>query len=323
MTRRPVIALALALLGGTASAQQAAPAQAAPPPAAPAPAAPAQAAPRAAEFAAPALDPDAWKPLPADLVEVLEAKSGAYLRRALKFTCKETVREVDYNAGEAGDEKVREHEYLLLRDATVPEGFRAIRTKPGTGGRSVETVAHEMPEPYLWSALFDPRIRSTLRFQVGRWHTTPWKLAIPIHWTSSAPVLDQLRITEWSGLVEMEYGTGNVVRVVARPNLQDERIEAEYERFKTAFKFMGFSFAPLPLGRELTVTFGAEHDGFAYPSRVELVTFRQRGREAREIVSRRIVEYSEYKFFGTAVEERIPPLDWNAPPGAPPVNRPK
>jgi hypothetical protein len=161
--------------------------------------------------------------------------------------------------------------------------------------------------------LFEPRIRSLLYFQPGEWRTTPWRLAMPIRWISSAPVFDGRRITEWSGVAEVEYGTGALIRVVARPSFQDERIAAELQRYLTAFRFMGLSTVPPPVGQELSVDFDFEHEGFSYPTRVELVTFRQVHRDVRQTVARRVVEYTDYRFFGTTMEDHIPPLLWQTP----------
>lgn len=264
-----------------------------------------------------------WGSLPQELVRVLEAKSAAYARRALRFTCIEQIRRASYHDGEAGAEVRRAVEYLLVRDRAQAGGFRALRSRLGSAGRTEVSIDQGFPEPYLWTQLFDRSIRSTLRFSVGAWHTTPYRLAIPVRWRSSAPVVDGRRITEWSGRAEIEYRTGNLLEIVARPNLQDERIVRELERYLTAFRILGFPLASPPLGKELTVRFDYEHDGFTYPSEVELHVFRQVTRHSRETVRRKVVRYVDYRFFGTAVEETIPPLlfdpgDQGRPGGRPP-----
>jgi hypothetical protein len=76
---------------------------------------------------------------------------------------------------------------------------------------------------------------------------------------------------------------------------------------------MGLSTVPPPVGQELTVDFDFEHGGFSYPTRVELVTFRQVHRNVRQTVARRVVEYTDYQFFGTRIEDHIPPLLWQPP----------
>ncbi|MBP1611693.1 MAG: hypothetical protein H6Q01_356 [Acidobacteria bacterium] len=252
-----------------------------------------------------------WAPLPEPLARVLEAKSNGYARRALGFSVKESVREARYSNEEARREKVEVYDYLLVREGAGPEGFRAFRTRPGE--TKEERVDLPFPDALLWTQVFQPGIRSTLRFLVGDWHTTPYKLAIPVSWVTSAPVFGQRRITEWTGTVEVEYRTGNLVRVVARPSLQDERLKTELARYLTAFRFIGIAFAPPPIGVELSVEFDFEHDGFTYPTRAELLTFQLVHEDQRRTVSRQVITYDEYRFFGTEVKDEIPPLTWNAP----------
>ena len=255
-----------------------------------------------------------WTDLPGEIADVLQAKAAAYRRRARKFSCTETIRASEYGREGAGKEKEREYEYLLVEDPSAAGGFRGLRTRPGGSGSKEKKVDLPFPEPYLWSQVFSRGIRSTLRYKVGQWHTTPWKLAIPVSWISSAPVSTRKRITEWSGTIEVEYRTGNLIKVVAQPNFQEEKILAQLEKFLTAFRVLGFSTAPAPVGLELQIDFTYEHEGFTYPTRVELRTFRQIHRGTRVTVSRQIAEYSDYRFFGTRVRENIPPLVYQPPP---------
>ncbi len=263
----------------------------------------------------------AWGPLPEELSSVLEAKARGYSRRALGFSVRETVREASYSGDDATRVRFKEYDYLLVKEGAGPEGFRAFRTRAGDD----DEVRLDLPFPdaFLWTQLFQPGIRSTLRFSVGEWHTTPYRLAIPVTWVTAAPVFSKRRITEWTGTVEVEYRTGNLVRVVAHPSRQDERLKAELARYLTAFRFIGIAFAPPPIGEELIVEFDFEQDGYTYPSRIELLTFRLLHEDEREVVSRQVIDYAGYRFFGTQVRDEIPPLIWNAPEHLPePTPRP-
>ncbi|RMF73871.1 MAG: hypothetical protein D6738_07830 [Acidobacteria bacterium] len=256
----------------------------------------------------------AWRPLPDELAAVLEAKSAGYARRALGFSCRERHREAGYRGGEARRERIREFDYLLVADKSAPEGFRAVRTRPDRpSSRGEVRVERDFPEPFLWSQLFRPAIRSTLRFRIGAWHTTPWKLVIPISWISGAPVLEGRRITEWTGTAEIEYRTGNLIRIVARPNFQDQRMEMQLREYLIGMRILGFSLTPPPDGIELTVDFGYEHEGYTYPTRVVLHRFRQVHRDVRRTLTREVFEYDDYRFFGTVTQERIPPLVYQPP----------
>ncbi len=261
-----------------------------------------------ADGAAPPAPPG---PLPPELAPVLAAKARVYRDRTLLFTCTERVRRTGYREGHAGrEERWSEREYLFTRDTDAPLGFRALRTRPGSRGRRPVRSRLAMPEPWFWPQVFSPAVRSTLRFRVGTWHTTPWKLAIPITWISAGPTIDPTRITAWSGTIEVEYRTGNVVRVVARPNFQEERIRRELARWLTAFRFIGISTAAPPVGRELEVSWNYEKDGLTYPTRAELRTFVQVAPNRRWTREVQVVEYRDYRFFGTTVEQRVPPLTW-------------
>lgn len=254
-----------------------------------------------------------WTALPDELALILEQKARVYRERALGFTCRERRRLAEYNGREASSERIREYDYILVADAERPEGLAAVRTKPGRPEDSGENVDMDIPEPYFWTQIFQPSIRSTLRFRVGEWHTTPWKLAIPVSWISSSPVFEGERITEWTGTMEIEYRTGNPLKVVARPSFQDERMRLQLERYLTAWRFIGWSAAPPPDGVEVTIHFDHEHDRFTYPSRVEIHRFRQVHRDTRVTISRELLEYGDYRFFGTATQEEIPPLVYQPP----------
>ncbi len=263
-----------------------------------------------------------WSTLPGEIAEVLRVKAAGYESRALGFSCRETIRTTAYSDGHANKERRREYDYLLVEDPLSPSGLSALRTMPGSSVTTGLKVNIPFPEPYLFYRIFADAMRSTLRFQVGQWHTTPWRLAIPLSWTSSAPVFQHERINEWSGTMDIEYRSGNIIRIVAHPNYQDERLKKELEHYLTAFRIMGFSTATPPIGLELTIDFDFEHEGFLYPSRVELRTFRLLHRDLRVTESKTIVIYKDYKFFGAHAEENIPPFLYR-PPANPLPARPQ
>ncbi len=264
-----------------------------------------------------------WGELPTEIVGVMRAKSGAYAQRALGFSCLETIRQSMYSNGVAGKERVLQYDYLLVEDAGVPGGFAGFRTKPGARDKKAKAAKVDLPypEPFLFNQLFTDALRSTLHFKVGQWHTTPWRLAIPVAWISASPVHNKDRVSEWSGSVEVEFETGNLIRVVAHPNFQEDRLDKELQRYLSAFRFMGFSTQPPPIGLELTIDFDFEHEGFLYPTRVEVHTFRQIHRGVRATVSKLVASYSNYRFFGTHARDEIPPFLYQ-PPTSTPAEKP-
>lgn len=258
-----------------------------------------------------------WHVLPEELAEVLSAKAGGYKRRALNFTCLESIRRADYKDSEAQREVRASYAYLLVPDGRVPGGFRSYRTRPQAGADDEIQADLPFPEPYTWSQLFDEVIRSGLKFKIGEWRTTPYKLVLPVSWMASTPTLNGNWITEYSGQIEIERATANPITVTASPNLQEEKIIAEMDRYLTAFRILGFSTASPPIGREIEVRFDFEHNGYTYPTRVSVREFKQISRESREITRRQVVDYSDYRFFRTASDPKIPPLLYDPTPSAP------
>jgi hypothetical protein len=237
-------------------------------------------------------------------VEETTERAAAFNQRALRFRCLETSRVARYRQGEAVREKGKHRRYLLTRDETGAI-YRALRGDPtGEGGLS-DQVRFPYPEPLAWTQLFDPVLRSQFRFRVGEPATTPWRLARNVEFEAAAPVAGGRRIAEWSGTAWVEVRTGNLLRVVASPNLQEARLLAEYHRWIQAFRFLGLQLAPAPRGQQIQVDFDREHEGFLYPSRVELRTIRMvaAGRVVTE--SRTVVEYTGYEFFRTEARDEL------------------
>jgi hypothetical protein len=249
--------------------------------------------------------------LPEAVAHVLELKAAAYARRALLFACTEQRRHAKYQGDEVRRESDRVLDYLLVAPEGEPHRWAALRTEPGNPGKH-ESVAPGAPEPYAWTQLASPGPRSTSRFRLGPVVERDGRRRLVIEWIGTGPVLGRTNLTEWSGTLEVEEGTGNLLRVQATPNRQDVIIEARRLKWQQAFRLLGL---PLnrkdkPTGYELTVDFTAEYDGFTYPSRADLLTFRQIGpqRTDRRFLSRDVAEYAGYRFFATATKEDIPPL---------------
>lgn len=257
---------------------------------------------------------DRWTTLPTALSTSLEAKAGGYARRAKQFSCLERVRRAEYKNDQATNREARStYGYLLVDDPRIPGKFRGARTRPEAGETKEVDPGLPYPDPFLWTQLFEPTVRSGLKFKVGEWHTTPYKLVIPIHWASASPVASNQRLTEWSGTIRVEHRTANVISVEAAPNLQDERILAELERYNTAFRILGFSTAAPPIGQEIDVRFDIEYSNYTYPTRVETREFKQIDRKNRETTKKQVVDYEDYRFFRTETKEDIPPLVYEPP----------
>ncbi|MDQ7088554.1 MAG: hypothetical protein Q9Q13_12180 [Acidobacteriota bacterium] len=255
-----------------------------------------------------------WKPLPAEIARVLERKAEAYRQRARGFSCTERIRRTRYGNEGAGKEKADDYDYLLVEDRAAPGGFRGLRTRPGSSGRRERRVDLPFPDPYLWSQIFSPAVRSTLRFQVGQWHTTPWKLAIPLDWDllGTEPFRPAHHRMVGYGGSRVQDGQPLENRGPTQlPGRPDPRRTRPLPHRVPDPRVLGRP--PPPEGLELEVLFGFEHEGQTYPTRVELRTFRQVHRGERRITSRRVVEYRDYRFFGTRVQVEVPPFTYLPP----------
>jgi hypothetical protein len=242
---------------------------------------------------------------PADLLERAASRARTVDQRALRFRCHEVARRAKYVRGEALREKSTARQYLLVREAGGVH-YGALRRKSRGSGRWKEDRRFPFPEPLAWTQIFDETARERFRFGIGPAFTTPWRLARPVRFGASGLVRDGRRIDEWSGTAWIEVNSGNVVRIEARPNFQDRRLEAEFQKWITSFSFIGLRpFAKTPIGHEIRIDFDEEHEGFLYPSRVELRTIRQVAADRAVTISRTIVEYRNYEFFRSETDEEI------------------
>lgn len=252
-----------------------------------------------------------YGPLPGDVARVLELKAQAYAARALKFTCREVRRRAKYSGNEATSESGDVFDYLLAHADEDPLRLVALRAAPGDPG-SRRVVDGGAPEPFEWTQLFAAGPRSVVRWRVAGRSERDGRRRILVDWLGMGPVLQRDRLTEWTGRIEIEDVTGNVLELTAKPNRQDAMIEAKRLQWQQAFNFLGLHLdrKNRPIGWELGVSFYEDHDGFTYPSRAELLKFMQYGpdRDDRRLITRDTSEFQAYRFFGTATKEEIPPL---------------
>lgn len=252
-----------------------------------------------------------YGPLPEGVAHVLELKAQAYAARALRFTCREVRRRAKYSGNEATSESGDVFDYLLARADEDPTRLIALRAAPGDPG-SKRVVDAGSPEPFEWTQLFAAGPRSVVRWHIAGRAERDGRRRILVDWLGMGPVLQRDRLPEWTGRIEIEDVTGNLLELTAKPNRQDAMIEAKRLEWQQAFNFLGLHLdrKNRPIGWELAVSFYEDHEGFTYPSRVELLKFMQYGpdRDDRRLMTRETSEFQAYRFFGTATKEEIPPL---------------
>ena len=242
-----------------------------------------------------------------EMMPRLELASHRAERYALRFTCDETFRTANYNwgAGEARSEQVKRSSYLLVfdEDRTRYSVLRQALNKDGKLG-GTQTVELPAPDAYAWTFLFNPRNQRVLHYRYLGREIKDYRLAHVIEFDSSAPFVEGRDIREWSGTVWVEDRTFNFIRVEAWPSFQDRRLQGQWRAYTESMQLPWGKAKPRPRGYELSVEFNYTRDDMLFPTRVDLRDFVWVGR-GREVTDRQFtLEYTDYLFFQTQVEER-------------------
>jgi hypothetical protein len=263
----------------------------------------------------PAGDEEAAKRLK-DLMPLWAATAKRYDNYALRFLCTETHRNIDYSrsAGEAKSEKETPYGYLLELDPKNVhyDVVRQTLDKDGqpTGEKKIDL---KCPEPYLWSFLFLPTLRSNMRFHYLGREVQNYHLTHVVSFEGSGAHADGRDIREWSGTAWIEENTGNIVRIEARPCFQKERMVAVWQEFSQSFGIIGIKTKSRPHGYILAQLFDYERDGLLFPTRLDLAEFVWVGMNEEALDTRLVLTYSDYRFFKSEAQETIPPLPSGQP----------
>jgi len=125
-----------------------------------------------------------------------------------------------------------------------------------------------------------------------------------IEFISAAPFVEGRDIREWSGTVWIEDRTFNFIRIEASPSFQDNRLAGQWRVYSESMQLPWGKTKPRPRGYELAVECNYTRDDMLFPTRVDLRDFVWVGR-GREVTDNHFVlEYTDYRFFQTDVEER-------------------
>gem|GEM_PF-5456819 len=256
-------------------------------------------------FASAQAESTPWTSLPADLASLLSAKAEAYREAATGFSCRKQIRKVKFSGGTARKGKKRTYDYLFIEKESGRQ-LIARHFKPGSRSGNGRKSRPSLPEPLLWTQLFDKATASTLKYRIGQPLREDGQLVLPIEWRSFLPFDKGRNIGEWSGTIFLQQSSGNPIRLEATPNFQSELIEAQRERYNQAMQFSIVPFysrklAPYPDMREVKVLFGDVHEGLAFPALVTLRMFRKTGRKEndRRLLKAYEIRYDAYRFFRT------------------------
>lgn len=236
--------------------------------------------------------------LPPALGGLLASRAAAYDEATLGFQCRETAHRERSRGGEPR-EKVTARRYLLQRDDGT-RVFQALRGK--LGGRSVSAgTPFRFPEPYAWTQLFDPKLRSFFHFEVGDAVPMEGRRVREVRFEASREHRDGRSILEWSGTALVDIDRGDLIRINAEPNFQAERLASQYARAAggTALGVgnVRLGAGAAPGGRTVTVEFAHLHGELFFPSRVTERRFVMPTMKSRVVTHRTLVLYSDYRFF--------------------------
>ena len=247
-----------------------------------------------------------------ELLPRLEAASARMERFALRFTCDETVRTINYNwqKNEASSESARRYAYLLVfdEDRARYDVLRETMDRDGRPTGHAQELGLPLPDAYAWTFLFNARNQRVLNYRYLGREIRDYRLAHVIEFNSSAPFVEGRDTREWSGTVWIEDNTFDFVRIEALPSFQDRRLVGQWRAFTESFNLPWGKLKPRPRGYEAAVEFNFSRDDLLFPTRVDLREFVWVGRGKGVTDRRYVLDYRNYRFFQTSAEpmgERI------------------
>jgi len=248
-----------------------------------------------------------WE-IPEELIEPLFGSAEQYARYTERFTCDETVRTADYDAGGmASGEKEKHYGYLLLR-RNSGNGLEEYRQKLGKDGQLKQgEVKDEEPFPpaYSWVFLFSRYNGPSMQFRyIGR-RFDGFDWVHEIQFRGSHPWSDGKDIRQWEGTALVDAVTFTPIDIRAEPSGQQRRIEARYREYNRSFNIMGFRTAPKPLGFRAGIQFRYRQDGLSFPTNLRYDTFRAVSRNQILSVKSATRSYDRYRIFVTETDPTI------------------
>ncbi|MBI3448962.1 MAG: hypothetical protein HY049_08625 [Acidobacteria bacterium] len=274
---------------------------------------------------APDASPEAQNADLAALLEKLAARADQYRKRALGFTCEESLVKSSYDA-ERGTFKNRRRElydYLFERSEVsgrlgevrdiIEENGKPVR-------RSTRDLELEIPPSYAWSQIFAAENHGKFHFRIAGKILKGYRLLLQLEFTGWAALPGTSDIGGWSGLASVDSSTLNLVSISAEPSGQAGRVAAEKLKYQRSFQIMGVPLAGRPKSRTLEVAFGFESEDLSYPTEtvIEKSVYTRSGEMGLE--ESLMLRYRSYRFFNVGTEAESarshsarPAADPNAP----------
>jgi hypothetical protein len=253
------------------------------------------------EAAAPA---PAWG-LSERLSATLARQADAYLDRARRLACVETVRRVRYMAARP-IVKERRYEFVPGRsfgDSVIPE-FRFEISPRGKVRKRAWRRSKTFPSAHDWARLFSASNQPYFMYRDLGIRIEGFDLVREIQFRGWLPFTDGRDIRQWEGTALVEITALRIVEIRARPRNQDARVAKLYDKWSRSFKitlglFAGPLFVPLktfrmarrPLAHYCFLRFDCRRDGARLPS---LLRYEARRAVSREETARRSISTRRY-----------------------------
>ena len=256
--------------------------------------------------------------LPEDLLAKLALMSDVYADRATGFTATETARSANYDAGEAGKEKIRQYAYIL-RTGDVPPAFEEIRNAIGRrGGIGKEVTDSELfPPAYGWIFLFHERHQPYFAYRLVDERFEGFDWVREIQFRGALPFSDGKDIRQWEGTILVDAVHNTPIEIRAQPSSQSERLRQMFQNWSKSFNLAGYRTGPRPFGYRCEVEFRERRAGLTFPSRLRYDTFRAVSPKRTVPWEASSRTYGDYRLFGVATEETVA---GDAPAGDPAEN---
>src|SRR5882724_9229096 len=177
----------------------------------------------------------------AALLERLAARAEQYRKRALGFTCEESLVKSTYDADKGTFKNRRRERYDYLFERSEVSGrlgeVRDIIEENGKPvRRSTRDLALEIPPSYAWSQIFAAENRGKFHFKIAGKVLKGYRLLIQLDFTGWASEPGTADIGGWSGLASVDSSTLNLVSIAAEPSGQTGRVEAEKLKYQRSFQ---------------------------------------------------------------------------------------
>jgi len=255
------------------------------------------------------------------MLDALADRAALYRKRALGFSCRETVIIAKYDIESGNFRKSDKTAYDYLFEERPGAGLHEVREEVVEKRDGEEKTKGTDFEPnvtaaYAWATLFSRENRGRFHFRPAGQVVKAYRLLTLVDFVGTSPNPGGNDIAGWSGQVALEARSLNLWSVEAVPSGQDARLEVEITRYRRAFAIAGVPLASRPHGWKLNVTFGMDVADLSYPTE-QILGMTSLAHSQKMVVEQKTTfRYEDYKFFGVETGQEVKEIE--QPPAPPP-----